>query len=665
MVSLRQDLPRTGDGRPDVDGWTDSVVRRRPDLNDTMLRACGATLAEHCAAQELEQGMHMADLMLELNLDEHALAAALCYRAVRTGQIELAAFDGFLGREARGLLEGVLRMASVRLLRLSNTKLQTTEAGDQIANIRAMVTALIDDVRVGLLKLGERVVVLRAAKNSARQRQIRIAEECQRIFAPLAGRLGVWHLKWELEDLALRYLDPDAYRSIAAQLDGRRAEREARVTAVAEDLARLLAEAGLDAQVSGRAKHIYSIWRKMQAKGLTFAEVYDVRAVRVLLPDIASCYAALGIIHTRWQHVPREFDDYIAVPKDNGYRSIHTAVHTDSGLTLEVQLRTREMHEEAELGVCAHWAYKDSEGDRRYTDKLDWLRQTLEWPDEDTWTESLPDLLEPYNEDDRVFVFTPAGHVIDLNQGATALDLAYRVHTEVGHSCIGALVDGVAVSLLRPLRSGERVEITTADKPQPQLLWLDRSLGFARTARAQEKVLEYWRGAPQRVREKALRELCESAWAQLGWAAPSEADWQHMIGLTADGDREALVAAVAGGELSLFDLVSAAAPAGVPGQQPAVLEASAGPSRVTLTLTGENRDGLLRDVALLLSEQQISLLSTVADGDPRLGKAHMRLAIETETLPETLRVLLLLRQVPGVQSAQWVDADAAARSPQN
>ncbi|MEM1230442.1 MAG: HD domain-containing protein [Pseudomonadota bacterium] len=651
MVSLRQELPRTPSGSVDLAGWIDGLAQREPALDTRVLAACGERLAARAGAAELEQGMHIAELMFDLNMDEHALAAALCYRAVRTGQIDLAALEDLLDREARALLEGVLRMASVRLLRLSNTRLQTTEAGDQIANIRAMITALIDDVRVGLIKLGERVVVLRAAKNSTRQRQIRIAEESQRIFAPLAGRLGIWHLKWELEDLALRYLDPDAYRDIAAQLDGRRAEREARVATVARDLATLLADAGLDAQVSGRAKHIYSIWRKMQTKGLSFAQVYDVRAVRVLLPDIAQCYSALGIIHTRWQHVPREFDDYIAAPKENGYRSIHTAVTTDSGMTLEVQLRTHAMHEEAELGVCAHWAYKDSAGDRRYTDKLDWLRQTLEWPDADTWAESLPELLEPYDEDDRVFVFTPAGHVIDLSAGATALDLAYRVHTEVGHSCIGASVDGVAASLLRPLRSGERVEIETGDRVQPELLWLDHSLEFAHTGRAREKIREFWRAAPSRVREQALRDLCTRIWAQLRWAPPDQQDWQGLLRQTVCADVAALASAVTSGDLTVFDLVAA---------QRALLNGSAAPlpepALARLELFGENRDGLLRDVALLLSEQQVSLRATVAGTDPGQDQARIQLTIESSGFRETLRVLLQLQQVPGVENVRLEDA---------
>ena len=425
MVSQRLNLPRSADGTVSLDEWLESLREAHPELDHAQLRAGTSLLRSAAAPEEIEQGLQMANLVLDLNLDADAVLAALYYRAVRVDQVSLDDAMNMLPESAGSLLSAVLRMASVRLLRLSNTRLQTSEARDQITNIRAMVTALIDDVRVALIKLAERLVALRWAKSSSRERQVRIARESQRVFAPLAGRLGIWHLKWELEDLSLRYLDPEAYRSIAGQLDGRRAEREGKVAEVAAQIEQMLSAAGLQVEVHGRAKHIYSIWRKMQTKQLSFNEVYDVRAVRVLLPDIAQCYSALGLIHTRWSHVPSEFDDYVAVPKENGYRSIHTAVNDESGQMLEVQIRTHDMHREAELGVCAHWAYK-SDGSQvstaesaiePYADKLDWLRQTLEWQDTVAWSEGLADLFDSRGAERRVFVSTPAGHVIDLLQG--------------------------------------------------------------------------------------------------------------------------------------------------------------------------------------------------------------------------------------------------------
>ncbi|MFK7914058.1 MAG: bifunctional (p)ppGpp synthetase/guanosine-3',5'-bis(diphosphate) 3'-pyrophosphohydrolase [Pseudomonadales bacterium] len=663
MVSLRKSLPRDAQGGLNPDAWLASLRTDHPTLDHQALAVGLALLQRHADQGQLEQGLQIAELVLDLNLDSDAVLAGLCYRAVRNGALDLELVADHLPAEAMELLRAVLRMASVRLLRMSNTRLQTSESGDQITNIRAMVTALIDDARVALIKLAERVVVLRFAKNSARQRQIRIAEESQRIFAPMAGRLGIWHLKWELEDLALRYLDPDAYRKIAGQLDGRRADREAKVAEIVSELRDMLRGGGLSAQVTGRAKHIYSIWRKMQAKQLSFSEVYDVRAVRVLLPNVAECYAALGLIHTRWQHVPSEFDDYIAVPKDNGYRSIHTAVRDDEGQTLEVQLRTQEMHREAELGVAAHWAYKSagesgSAANNRnaYADKLDWLRQTLSWQDTQAWSEGLADLLDARTSEERVFVYTPAGHVVDLPQGATALDFAYRVHTEVGHSCVGVRVDNKPVALQRHLRSGERIEVDTADVSQPSLHWLDPGLGFVQTTRAREKIQDYWHSAAASLAANTARAAYQQMLLRLGWHEPAEAELARAAAQLAVDSPEALFVAIGRAELRLFELLATLHAQGAGGQIPLLDPVAAG-DRTQLSVIGENRDGLLRDVALLLSEQHVPLHSTVASsGDSRnnvsadVPQARILITIETASFTELLRILVLLAGVPGVHS---------------
>ncbi|MGI9327678.1 MAG: HD domain-containing protein [Pseudomonadales bacterium] len=663
MVSQRNSLPRLADGTASLNEWLLALPESHPQLDHEQLRTAAALLSQTAQPDEIEQGLQMANLVLDMNLDADSVLAALYYRAVRVEQLSLDEAMNALPAAAGSLLSAVLRMASVRLLRLSNTRLQTSEAGDQVSNIRAMVTALIDDVRVALIKLAERVVALRCAKTSPRQRQIRIAQESQRVFAPLAGRLGIWHLKWELEDLALRYLDPEAYRSIAGQLDGRRADREQRVAQVAEEVRLMLSEAGIEVEVHARAKHIYSIWKKMQDKQLSFNEVYDVRAVRVLLPNIAQCYAALGLIHTRWSHVPSEFDDYIAVPKDNGYRSIHTAVRDDQEKTLEVQIRTHEMHREAELGVCAHWAYKgdDSAGDEStahsadpYSDKLDWLRQTLEWQDTLAWSEGLADLLDSGQAEQRVFVYTPAGHVIDLLQGSTAIDFAYRVHTQVGHSCIGALIDGRPVPLQRPLRNGERVEILRSSMAQPSMDWLDYSLGFARTARAREKIEDFWRNAPHTQTAAVSRARFARLLEQLGWPMPTPAQLQQACAPLGEFSDEALFYALGTGDLPLFDVMVALERQGFGGQLALISSAEQSSVRTQLAINGENRDGLLRDVALLLSEQQVALLSTLATGDESGSAARMLLKIETLTFPELLRILVLLLQVPGVTDVRRV-----------
>ena len=665
MVSLRKSLPRDAQGALNLDAWLVQLQTDHPDLDHDALALSTGLLEVHADQGQIEQGLQIAELLLDLNLDAHAIIAGLCYRAVRNGALDMESACDVLPDEATELLRAVLRMASVRLLRMSNTRLQTSESGDQISNIRAMVTALIDDARVALIKLAERVVVLRIAKNSSRQRQIRIAEESQRIFAPMAGRLGIWHLKWELEDLALRYMDPDAYRNIAGQLDGRRADREAKVAQIVSELESMLRAGDLSAEVSGRAKHIYSIWRKMQLKRLSFSQVYDVRAVRVLLPNVAECYAALGLIHTRWQHVPSEFDDYIAVPKDNGYRSIHTAVRDQDGQTLEVQIRTHEMHREAELGVAAHWAYKsaadgpqDAASPDTYADKLDWLRQTLSWQDSQAWSDGLADLLDARTSEERVFVYTPAGHVVDLPLGATVLDFAYRVHTEVGHSCVGVRVDNVPVSLQRPLRSGERIEVDTTDWAQPSLHWLNPALGYVRTTRAREKIQDYWHNASAAQAATAARQAFAELVRQLGWATPTATELAPIQTALGVASEDALFTAIGKDELPLFDLLSSLRNQGLVGQISLLGSgATAQAERVHLTVVGENRDGLLRDVALLLSEEQLPLHSMVASSGERrsentddLRTARILIAIDTSSFAEYLRVLVLLRGVPGVHS---------------
>ena len=343
-------------------------------------------------------------------------------------------------------------------------------------------------------------------------------------FAPLAGRLGIWQLKWALEDLAFRHLYPAEYQDIADNLDGRREARERQVEAIRQDLAFRLTAAGIsDAVVQGRAKHIYSIWNKMSYKAVGFKDVYDVQAVRVLVADIDTCYRVLGIVHRSWPPISREFDDYIANPKANGYRSIHTAVIGPAGKTLEVQIRTRTMHEESELGMCAHWAYKDETNgtgdgppaDAGGSQKIDWLRSLLEWQEEQREVASavagVASAAPVFRGQDRVFVTTPQGHVLDLAPGATPVDFAYRIHTEIGHRCRGARIDGRQVPLNTRLNTGECVEIETGDSATPQREWLNPLLGYVTTARARSKIQSWFRDQSAASNIEAGQALLEAA----------------------------------------------------------------------------------------------------------------------------------------------------------
>jgi GTP pyrophosphokinase len=436
------------------------------------------------------------------------------------------------------------------------------------------------------------------------------------------------------------------------------------------DLESQLRSAGIQAQVTGRAKHLHSIWRKMQAKMISMDEVYDVRAVRVLVPDIASCYAALGVIHTRWKHIPREFDDYVAAPKDNGYRSIHTAVIGPGDRTLEVQIRTYEMHEEAELGLCAHWAYKDGTGtkqapklpldfDLSYDEKLGWIRQLLEWPDgiDPRTLGALPPPASDAKE--RVFVFTPKGHVLDFARGATPIDFAYRVHTEVGHRCTGALVNEAPLALNVPLQTGQRVEILCADAAQPNRMWLESRLGFVKTGRAQQKLADYFCGLPGDAQRELGACLVRRSMAGLGLQDPDEHLLARIAGEQGFVSTDALLTALGQGTLELFDVLPLILEhAGSP-QLPLIDDAAAigsvpGSQReFAIALGCQDRDGLLRDVALLLSRESAHLRSTSARADGE-GRARMLVEVQLKDLLELARIIELLRTVPGVLTVHRV-----------
>ncbi|PLW68020.1 GTP diphosphokinase [Pseudohalioglobus lutimaris] len=503
-------------------------------------------------------GLDVALILAELHVGTDCLVAGLLYRVVREQRMSEQQAREKFGAAAADLLDGVLRMAAIGDLRLQQDHPVLGQAHAQKDNVRKMLIAMVDDVRVALIKLAERTCAIRAVKNDEARREP-IAREVFDVYAPLAHRLGIGHLKWELEDLSFRYIYAEAYRKIARLLDGKRLERDQFIADVTALLTRVLGDAGLAFTIEGRAKHIYSIWRKMQRKGIGFSQVYDIRAVRILVPEIKDCYATLGLVHGLWRNIPNEFDDYIANPKENGYRSLHTAVIGPEGKILEVQIRTRQMHEEAELGVCAHWRYKGSDAASgmasTYEEKLAWLRQVLDWHEE---TGDAGDVAEQFSFDvaqDRVYVFTPHGDVVNLAHGATPLDFAYHVHTEVGHRCRGAKVNGSIVPLTYTLKMGERVEVLTSKEGKPKRDWLQPALGYLRTSRARAKVQHWFRTQAREENVAAGRHLLEREFKRL---ALTSIDYQRIARKVQLQTVDDMYAAVGSGDLSSAQVLNAA-----------------------------------------------------------------------------------------------------------
>ncbi len=450
-----------------------------------------------------------ATIVAELKLDAESVRAALLIGMPDSEGFDEPGFAAEVGDEVARLVIGVARMGAIRAAPSSEAGARKEARDEQAENLRKMLLAMVEDIRVVLVKLAERTQAMRylvaassgepdsagsvATLASHRASQ---ARETQDLFAPLANRLGVWQLKWELEDLALRALEPDAYRRIVAALDERRVDRQRYIDQAVAEIRRELAAAGVKAEVTGRPKHITSIWNKMRRKRVGIDALYDIRAVRVLVDDVKDCYTALGVVHNLWTPLPQEFDDYIAKPKANRYRSLHTAVIGPDGKPLEVQIRTQEMHRHSEYGVASHWRYKEGGGAQRdpgYDEKIAWLRQVLDWKDAvadaGEWLQQFKSTLFT----DTIYVLTPQGKVVDLPRGATPVDFAYAVHSSLGHRCRGARVDGAMVPLNYTLQNGQRIEIIAAKQGGPSLDWLNADLGYVQSHRARAKVRQWFK----------------------------------------------------------------------------------------------------------------------------------------------------------------------------
>lgn len=510
---------------------------------------------EQCAEDEmmLRKGREMVAILASLNMDVDTLMAAMLVPLVQDEQIVLADIKERFGNDTVNLVDNVVKLEAIgALLGRNDFKADAT----QVDNLRRMLLAMVEDVRAVVIKLAERVAHLREVKNEEEDARVLAARETAAIYGPLANRLGIGQLKWEMEDYAFRYQHPDTYKRIAKLLDEKRIDREQFIESFVARLSASLEKEGIKADVYGRPKHIYSIWKKMQRKHLEFDQLFDVRAVRVVVDRLQDCYAALGVVHTSWRHIPREFDDYVATPKPNGYQSIHTVVVGPEGKNVEIQIRTRDMHEDAELGVAAHWKYKEGALPGRgsgYEEKIAWLRKILQWQEEVAESGNLVEEIRNQVFEDRVYVFTPKGEVVDLPAGATPLDFAYYVHSQVGHRCIGAKVGGRIVPFTYQLQNGDQVEVLTGKVANPSRDWLNPNLGYLISSRARSKVQHWFKTLDRDKNLVAGKDMLESELQRVGiaWNTVDKAVSRFNM-----NNQDDLLVAIGAGDVRLNQVVN-------------------------------------------------------------------------------------------------------------
>ncbi len=498
----------------------------------------------------VQEGSDVDAIVESLGLPDELRAAVRLCPLVRDGHVEELLFDNNELEVVSRLIQGMLQLARFELP-------QDWAPGEALAvqqseALRKMLLAIVSDVRLVLVRIAEQLYRLRQAKQAPRRLQQSLAIETREIYAALASRLGVWQLKWELEDLSFRFLDPDTYASIAAALQEKRVDREHFIANVTAMLQQEMGKEGIKGLITGRPKHIYSIWRKMQRKDRGLDSLYDIRAVRVLVDDVANCYAALGVVHKLWSYLPGEFDDYIANPKNNDYRSLHTAVIGPDGKTLEVQIRTHEMHQQAELGVAAHWRYKEGGGTpAAFDQKIRFLRQLIDPVGEGD------DVLDQIRDDvfeDRVYAISPKGDVVELAANATPLDFAYHVHTQVGHRCRGAKINGRIVPLTYQIKNGDQVEIITGSQPQPSRDWLSPKLGYLAGTRSRAKVRNWFRHQDRDQHLRQGRDILDRELARLGGKDVSASQISKQL---KQRDADSLCVALGAGDLTAASIATA------------------------------------------------------------------------------------------------------------
>lgn len=560
MVAVRSAHLNTA-GEFALDQWIESLGIANPQscarLADTW-RYCEAETRGHPdQTLLLWRGIEMVEILSMLSMDIDSLRAALIFPLAHAEVVSEEELEQTVGKGIVSLVHGVRDMDAIRQLKAIHND---SMASEQVDNVRRMLLAMVEDFRCVVIKLAERIAHLREMKDAPEDERVLAAKESTNIYAPLANRLGIGQLKWELEDYCFRYLHPDEYKRIAKLLHERRIDREQYIENFVAGLRREMIKEGVRAEVYGRPKHIYSIWRKMQKKSLAFDELFDVRAVRIVADRLQDCYGALGIVHTLYRHLPDEFDDYVANPKPNGYQSIHTVVLGPQGKTVEIQIRTRQMHEDAELGVAAHWKYKEGPGSSNargaagHEERIAWLRKLIAWQEEMADSGEMLEEVRSQVFDDRVYVFTPKGDVVDLPAGSTPLDFAYHIHSDIGHRCIGAKIGGRIVPFTYQLQMGDQVEVITQKQPNPSRDWLNPNLGYITTSRGRSKIHAWFRKQDRDKNILAGRQILDSELSHLDISL-KEAE-KVLLPRYNVSSLDELLAAIGGGDIRLNQMIN-------------------------------------------------------------------------------------------------------------
>ncbi|MES9878492.1 MAG: GTP diphosphokinase [Candidatus Sedimenticola sp. PURPLELP] len=554
MVSTTTKLP-AGDSldERDIHAWLEHISETwSSEEMGYLKRACDLAVEIHKEDREysgestLRHALSVAEILADMDLDWETLVAAILHDVLPGDHIDSAELERMFSSSVVRMVEDMARIGSLTETQLKG---QHQSEAEHTENLRRMLLSIADDIRVVLIVLAERLHEMRILKSFPEEVRAREARESQEIYAPLANRLGIWQIKWELEDLCLRYLEPESYKELAGMLDGRRAEREEFIQSVIELLGQKFSDIGIKSQVYGRPKHIYSIWKKMNRKSVPFEQIFDLRAVRVLVDSVAECYAALGVVHGLWRHIPGEFDDYIATPKANMYRSIHTAVIGPEDKPLEIQIRTHDMHDHAELGVAAHWRYKESGGkeDPAFQRRIVLMRNWLELKDEPSESEDFVDNIKTEFEAQQIYVLTPQGKVMELPKGATAVDFAYAIHSDVGNRCRGARINGRIAPLTQPLESGQTVEVITVKEGGPSRDWLSPHLGYLKTSKARNRIRHWFKQQDYEEHLHLGRTSLEREITRLGVSKPDLGKVAQRFNMKRGDD---LLAAIGRGEVS-------------------------------------------------------------------------------------------------------------------
>lgn len=564
MLTATNGIPLQTDGQIDLTQWLQNIAVQGHFQDLELIRsACTLSqLAGHDHAIEtgescFQHGLAMANVLIDLEVDQETVAAAIIYASMHYTDLTIEDVTEQLGEPIARLVSGVEKMHTISQIGHSSRYPQSKHQND---NMRKMLLAMVDDVRVVLIKLADRLCVLRSSAPISLPMRQKIANEVMTIYAPLANRLGIGAIKWEMEDLAFRYLQPDAYKAIAKELNTKRFDRDRYVNMIVDVLNQHLKDLNIEHfAVHGRSKHIHGIYRKMMRKCVPINQIYDATAVRILVDTKGQCYEVLDLVHNLWHQVLSEFDDYIAKPKANGYQSLHTAVEGPEGRVFEVQIRTFQMHDQAEMGVAAHWKYKEGGTGFKasHERKIEWLRQVLAWHHDIQAHHEESALLGAEFLDDRVYVFTPDGDILDLPRGVTALDFAYHLHTDLGHRCRGAKVNGAIVPLTYELKVGDVVEVLTGKEAKPSRDWINPHLNYLKSSRAKAKVLHWFKLQNYDKNRDEGRDILDKELKNLGIKTQK---LQDLLPLAQARTLDDMYAAVGSGDIKLAQIVSKLTP---------------------------------------------------------------------------------------------------------